>query len=105
MDWDNGWMYEFAAYIFQTPTAPLVVSMSYAWFENDQCSNDNNGGGLGNCTYLHIPNWRVYLNRTNTEFKKLGVLGHTVLAAAGDDGTAGGHQSEDGCTTLGPCEH
>lgn len=33
MDSNNGWMYEFANQIFQTPNAPLVVSMSYAWNE------------------------------------------------------------------------
>jgi len=57
---------------------------------------------VGNCTYLHIPNSQVYVNRTNVEFIKLGLVGHTLLAAAGDDGTAGGHQSEDGCATMGP---
>lgn len=33
---------------------------------------------------------------------KLGMLGHTLVAASGDDGTAGTHSSPDHCLTLGP---
>jgi subtilase family serine protease len=103
MDYGNGWMYEFANYVFHVPNAPLVVSMSYGWFEVEQCMNFTDGVTfVGNCTWLHIPNSQVYVNRTNIEFVKLGLVGHTLLAASGDDGTAGGHQSEDNCATMGP---
>jgi len=103
MEYGNGWMYEFARTILSTPEAPLVVSMSYGWFEVEQCMNFSDGVDfVGNCTSLHIPNSQVYVNRTDAEFVKLGLLGFTLLAASGDDGTAGGHQSEDNCATMGP---
>jgi len=96
-----GWMYEFALEILNTPNAPLVVSMSYGMYEFEQCSNQT-GDGLGNCTYLHIPNSEVYMNRTNMEYIKLGLMGHTVIAASGDGGTAGGHLTWDNCEKMGP---
>lgn len=33
---------------------------------------------------------------------KLGLLGHTLLAASGDDGVCGTHDSDNGCTLQGP---
>lgn len=33
---------------------------------------------------------------------KLGSLGHTLLAASGDDGVCGTHGSPNGCTAQGP---
>jgi hypothetical protein len=52
---EGGWMYDFAQNIFATPNSPLVVSMSYAWFEWQQCDNATEGfEGLGNCT-----RWRI----------------------------------------------
>jgi len=99
----NGWMYEFAGYVFSTEGAPLIVSMSSCGFEDQQCVNMTEYGA-DNCSAIHIPNWEVYVNRTNTEFKKLGLLGHTLLAASGDDGTIGCHPYEnpDGCSKMGP---
>jgi len=102
MDYGSGWMYEFAAYVFSTPGAPWVVSMSYGWVEVEQCINATTYPFLGNCSYYHIPNTAAYINRTNIEFMKLGLLGHTLLAASGDDGTAGTHGSWDDCQKLGP---
>jgi len=103
MDAGSGWMYEFGNQIFITPNAPLVVSMSYGWVEFEQCINETDGTYfLGNCTYLHIPDSKVYVNRTNVEFMKLGSLGHTLLAASGDDGVCGTHGSPNGCTAQGP---
>jgi subtilase family serine protease len=97
------WMYEFANQIFITPNAPLVVSMSYGWVEFEQCINETDGTWfLGNCTYLHIPDSKTYVQRTNVEFMKLGSLGHTLLAASGDDGVCGTHGSPNGCTAQGP---
>jgi tripeptidyl-peptidase-1 len=97
------WMYEFANQIFITDNAPLVVSMSYGWVEFEQCINETDGTWfLGNCTYLHIPDSKTYVARTNTEFMKLGALGHTLLAASGDDGVCGTHGSPNGCTAQGP---
>jgi len=102
MEYGQGWMYEFGNYIFNTPGAPWVVSMSYGWVEVEQCINSTTYPFLGNCSYYHIPNSAAYINRTNTEFMKLGVLGHSLVAASGDDGTAGTHGSWDGCVEMGP---
>jgi subtilase family serine protease len=72
--------------------------MSYAWNENEQCSNATEGITFtGNCSHFHIPNSEVYVARTNSEFMKLGMIGHTILAASGDDGVAGNHGSMDNC--------
>jgi len=103
MDTGDGWMYEFGNQIFITEGAPLIVSMSYGWVEFEQCINETDGTYfLGNCSYLHIPNTKTYVNRTNVEFMKLGSLGHTLLAASGDDGVCGTHNSPNGCTAQGP---
>jgi len=96
-------MYDFTQNIFNTPNAPLVVSMSYGWLEWEQCDNYTDGDTfVGNCTALHIPNSAGYVARVNTEFMKLGLIGHTIVAASGDDGTAGNHGSPNGCTKIAP---
>jgi len=74
-----------------TPNAPLIVSMSSCGTEYQQCTNNLTEYGTDNCTAIHIPNWKVYLNRTNIEFQKLGALGHSLLAASGDGGISGCH--------------
>jgi len=103
MEIGNGWMYEFGREIFATPDAPLVVSMSYGWNEVDSCDNISEGYYfIGNCTAYHIPNSQVYVNLTNVEFMKLGLLGHTMIAASGDGGTAGTHGTLNNCETMGP---
>lgn len=95
----EAWMYEFSLFLFNTPGTPVVASMSYAWFENQQCFGNITGT---NCPSYHIPNYQAYINRTSVEFAKLGLRGHTMVAASGDGGTAGNHGSDDNCETLGP---
>jgi tripeptidyl-peptidase-1 len=41
-----------------------------------------------------------YVNRTNIEYMKLGLIGRTVVVASGDDGNAGGHSSPNDCTSI-----
>jgi tripeptidyl-peptidase-1 len=99
----EGWMFEFAQQYFNDPSTPLVVSISYGWQEDEQCINETNEYYfLGNCTAAHIPNSFQYVNRTNIEFMKIGLLGRTIIVASGDDGDAGGHESENGCTIISP---
>lgn len=62
---------------------PSVVSVSYAWNEDRQCRGLP---GAVNCS--HTDN-AGYINRTNVEFQKLGLLGTTVLVASGDSGAHG----------------
>jgi len=105
MESGNGWMYEFSREVMATPNAPLVVSMSYGWNEDDSCINASSPigyGFLGNCSFYHIPSSKVYINLTNINFMKLGVAGHTLVAASGDAGTAGTHGSLNNCETMGP---
>eukprot|EP01118_Nematostelium_gracile_P016435 TRINITY_DN680_c0_g1_i1.p1 TRINITY_DN680_c0_g1~~TRINITY_DN680_c0_g1_i1.p1 ORF type:complete len:644 (-),score=174.95 TRINITY_DN680_c0_g1_i1:28-1686(-) len=105
MEPGSGWMYEFAREVFSTPNAPLVTSMSYGWDESDQCIGTSSVLGVpfvSNCTLYHIPNSQVYVNVTSIQFMKLGLLGHTMIAASGDGGVAGGHSSDNNCLTQGP---
>jgi tripeptidyl-peptidase-1 len=88
----DDWMYEFANEILNTDEPPLVNSMSYGWYESQQCRVD------GNCTEQGFGTSQDYVTRTDVEFQKLGVLGITMLAASGDDGT----ESNKGCTEMRP---
>merc|ERR1711988_110827 len=90
VDESKGWMYEYPQELISTPNPPHVNSMSYAWNEDQQCSNSSIPF-VGHCTQLNIPNSKVYVNRTNGEFMKLTGMGLTFLAASGDGGTDGNH--------------
>jgi tripeptidyl-peptidase I len=63
---------------------PSVISMSYAWSEQSQCS----GTTGANCQQLGV-NSSMYVKRTNQEFAKVGLLGITMLSASGDSGCHG----------------
>jgi hypothetical protein len=39
----NGWLYQFGVHFFGTKSVPLVASISYGWFEGDQCTVDPTG--------------------------------------------------------------
>jgi len=98
----NTWMFDFALEVFNTTNAPLVVSMSYGWWEAEQCFNSSDGSGISNCSNIHIPNNQVYISRTNIEWMKLGLIGHTLLAASGDDGVDGTHGTSSNCESQNP---
>jgi len=100
MEGGNGWMYEFTREIFSIPNAPLIVSMSYAWNEDQQCSTPDIE--IANCTALHIPDSQTYTNLTNVQFQKLGLIGHTMISASGDGGISGNHGTTNNCLTQGP---
>jgi len=83
--WNSqAWMYEFTQELQKAPSRPGVISMSYAWSELDQCS-DTTGA---NCGALGV-NATGYVQRTNAEFQKLGVMGVTITGASGDSGCHG----------------
>jgi len=100
VDESKGWMYEYTQELISTPNPPHVNSMSYAWNEDQQCSNSSIPF-VGHCTQLNIPNSKVYVNRTNGEFMKLTGMGLTFLAASGDGGTDGNHGG-DSCQYTHP---
>jgi tripeptidyl-peptidase-1 len=82
-------MFEFAVEIQAAKTVPSVISMSYAWSEYDQCG-DTTGA---NCTGLGV-NATGYVQRTNAEFAKVGLMGITMLGASGDSGCHGRTDSD-----------
>lgn len=86
------WMYEFASEILHTDQPPLVNSMSYGWYESQQCTVD------GNCTAEGFSSSEAYVQATDVEFQKLGVMGITMLAASGDDGV----ESNRNCDEMRP---
>jgi len=73
------WMYSFAASFMQTADVPQVISMSWGWAEDEQCTiapcNDEDA--------------QQYIDRTNVEFMKIALRGITLLAASGDAGAPG----------------
>lgn len=76
---DNTWMLSFSQLLYSTPSAPLVVSMSWGWPENGQCED-----GIGSCS-----DPKDYVSRVNTEFSKIVARGITLVAASGDQGAPG----------------
>lgn len=77
------WMFEFATSLVSAAERPSVISVSYAWSESEQC---HGLPGASNCSGTDNAG---YVNRTNVEFQKVGVLGTTVLVASGDSGAHG----------------
>jgi subtilase family serine protease len=75
----DGWMLEFANDLFNTNPAPFVVSMSWGWPEDQQCQ-------ITSCNGLTS---QQYVQRTNTEWQKIGARGITLLASSGDQGAPG----------------
>jgi len=74
------WMYDFATDFLNAKEFPLVVSMSWGWPEPNQCD-------VGTCSRGESS--LEYVQRTNVEFQKIGLMGVTLLAASGDQGAPG----------------
>ena len=90
------WMLTWAMETFHRQEIPDVVSLSWGWSENQQCSVDAQA-----CSFNTTS--ETYVKRANEEFLKLSVRGLTIVASAGDAG-APGRTNED-CvsdTTLNP---
>lgn len=90
------WLYDFTNAFFTAAEVPSVISQSYGWYESDQCSIDSNV-----CSNLGFSSAQ-YVARVNTEFKKIGLRGVSVLASSGDSGANG--RTDPFCTdsTLRP---
>jgi len=89
------WMYEFAREYLAAPNPPSVGSLSYGWWEEEQCIE--NSTGIVDCSQIGIPNSHQYVNRTSIEFAKLGLMGITLVVASGDSGVSGTHGSLNNC--------
>ena len=80
----QNWMYALCQDLQNATSRPSVISMSYAWAEDAQCS----GTTGAECKQLGV-NASAYVTRTNQEFAKVGLLGITLLSASGDSGCHG----------------
>lgn len=92
-------MYEFATSFFNgqggvTAQNVDVVSISFAWSEANQCKTPT-GKANPTCTEHKITT-PEYVDRTNTEFAKIGALGTTIVVSSGDDGAPGNMGQCDG---------
>jgi len=84
----QGWMYEFATALANTPNPPLVVSMSWGWPEPRQCE-------VGSCQ-----DSQTYVQRVNNEFMKITAMGISLLASSGDQGAPGDSNANCVSTTT-----
>lgn len=79
----NGWLYQYATHFFSTEDVPQVVSVSYGWWESDQCTINPS-----ECSQLGVDS-NAYVARVNVEFQKIGARGVSILASSGDSGANG----------------
>lgn len=83
--WDEtNWLYSLAVNMSNTDIIPDIISMSWGWREDDQCT-------VINCTNITS---QTYINRVNIEYIKLGLRGVSIVTASGDAG-APGRTNED----------
>lgn len=79
------WLYSFAVKFFNSKDIPDVISMSWGWAEDGQCT-------INNCTNT---NASQYINRVNVEYNKIGLRGTTITVSSGDAGAPG--RTSEGC--------
>jgi len=89
----EGWVYDFALTLFNTPNPPFVNSVSYGWPEEDQC---NSGVLNNNCTGITVPQ---YVAKANNELMKATGLGLSILVASQDEGAPS--EANEGCELDG----
>jgi tripeptidyl-peptidase-1 len=75
----------------QTQNIPMVNSISYGWWEGDQCTISPS-----ECQQIGVNSYG-YVGRVNTEFQKIGARGITLLSASGDSGCHG--RTDESCTS------
>jgi tripeptidyl-peptidase-1 len=83
------WLFDWATKFFNTEKVPLVNSHSWGWAESQQCTIATD------CSTLGIDSDQ-YVTRVNTEYKKIGLRGVSMLVASGDSGANG--RSDYTCT-------
>jgi tripeptidyl-peptidase-1 len=90
------WLFEFGNDIANQPDAqlPNVLSISYAWWELDQCDISP---GVAPCNGQPVQSGSVaFVNACNALFAKAAARGVTMSAASGDSGAHG--RTDPGCT-------
>jgi len=88
----NGWLYQFGTHFFSTQDVPQVNSISYGWWEGDQCTIDPD-----ECQALGIDS-EGYTNAVNAQFAKIAARGITLMSASGDSGANG--RTDSDCTVA-----
>lgn len=86
----DSWLYSFAVDFFNNKTVPDVISMSWGWAEDDQCS-------IEICTNETS---KDYVNRVNNEYMKIALRGITITVASGDAGAPG--RTSESCDDSRP---
>ena len=76
---DNNWLYSLGVNMSNTYVIPDIISMSWGWREDAQCS-------ITNCTNETSA---IYIERVNMEYVKLGLRGVSIVTASGDAGAPG----------------
>jgi tripeptidyl-peptidase-1 len=80
------WMLSFTTEFFaHADPLPLSISISYAWSELDQCGQATTPY---DCNTFGV-NSQGLVDRTNTNFQKIGLRGVSVMVASGDSGVYG----------------
>ena len=78
--WGSGqWLYTFSINFMNREDIPDVISMSWGWAEDQQCS-------IGNCTNIDS---QKYIDRVNVEYAKIGLRGVSIVVSSGDAGAPG----------------
>jgi len=88
---DADWLYDWSVTFFQAKSRPDIISISYGWWEGDQCDIDSTG-----CQNLGVDS-TGYVIRVNIEFQKIGAVGVSLLCASGDSGANG--RTDPDCST------
>jgi subtilase family serine protease len=86
----DSWLYSFALDFMNSKQTPDVISMSWGWAEDSQCS-------ITTCTNQTS---EQYVNRVNAEYMKLALRGITITVSSGDAGAPG--RTSESCDSSRP---
>jgi len=78
----DNWLYSWTLDFLNATTYPQLVSISYGWYEWDQCEE---GIGGDECTMYNLTD-ATFVTRVNTQFQKIGTRGTSIFVASGDSG-------------------
>ena len=90
------WQYEFGTAVIAAADnkVPKVMSISYAWYEMDQCDISP---GVAPCTGKPVPaGSQAFVAACNAMYAKIGARGISLISASGDSGAHG--RTDPGCT-------
>jgi tripeptidyl-peptidase-1 len=88
------WQYEFAQDLNTQTPLPSVLSISYAWYELDQCDISPS---VAPCQGQTVPlGSRTFVQACNALYAKAGARGVTMATASGDSGSHG--RTDPSCT-------